>query len=126
MWSSPASSWPSFEASAVDTRRLTLPWLLAAATYGVGDVVTTIALVWFDPLHIEANPFVYAAIDSLEQVGLVGLKLGVFGFCFALSLWAATDEEDVIALYGPPAILTIIGLTTTAHNLNLLFGALPT
>jgi hypothetical protein len=122
MSSASAGSVLSPSSLSLGSDQLTVPWLFALATYGVGDVVTTIALVWFDPLHVEANPIVYAAIDALDQTGLVGLKVLVFGFAFWLSLWAARDEHDVVALYGPPAILTVIGLTTTVHNLGLLFG----
>lgn len=95
-------------------------WLVAAATYGVGDVVTTIALLRV-PRVSEGNTLVLAAIDAFGQSGLVGMKILVFCLCIGISLWSA-HSEDRFGYYLPPAALAVAGAFTTAFNLRLLLG----
>jgi hypothetical protein len=95
-------------------------WTLALATYGVGDGVTTAALVWISPVHGEANPLVGAAIDAFGATGLVGLKIVGIGTCFALSLWGSTDDDQFM-FYLPPVTLVLVGTATTLFNASLLW-----
>jgi len=113
-----ARSWLTL-AEGYDEREFTLLWLVAAATYGVGDVVTTVAIAWFSRTVREGNPLVASAIGSFGQSGLVGLKLGAFLLCIAISIWAARARDDTL-YYLPPAVLSIVGFTATAYNLVLL------
>ncbi|MDS0292806.1 hypothetical protein [Halogeometricum luteum] len=96
-------------------------WLLAAATYGVGDVVTTIALIYFSASVDEANVLVRFAVESSGQVGLVGLKLAVLLACIGISL-AAANDEDAFSYYLPPVVLSVVGAFVTAYNVRLLLG----
>ncbi|MFB6177676.1 MAG: hypothetical protein ABEI99_11125 [Halobaculum sp.] len=95
-------------------------WLLAAATYGVGDVVTTIALLRI-PHVSEGNTLVLAAVEAFGQSGLVGMKLLVFCLCIGISLWSA-QSGDRFGYYLPPTALAVAGAFTTAFNLRLLLG----
>ena len=102
-------------------REFTHLWLLAAATYGVGDVVTTTALVNHSRRVSEANPVLSLAIETFGGAGLVGLKLLAFGLCLAVSLDAAR-AGDRLWYYLPPAALACVGAFVTAFNLRLLLG----
>lgn len=95
-------------------------WLLALAAYGVGDVVTTIALVWFSPLYVEANPVVGAAIAAFGGGGFLGLKLVVIYACVWISLRMGLLEDDPVMFYIPPVVLVVTGAATTGFNLALL------
>jgi hypothetical protein len=94
-------------------------WILAVATYGVGDGVTTAALVWSAPLLREANPVVNAAIDAFGASGLVGLKVLALATAFGLSVWGSTDDDQFM-FYLPPVVLAVVGTATTLVNLSLL------
>ena len=96
-------------------------WFVAAATYGVGDVVTTIALIGFSDRVREANPLIRVAVDALGNTGLVGLKLAVF-LSFILVSVDAAQREDRIFYYLPPVVLTAMGTFTTVYNVRLLMG----
>jgi hypothetical protein len=106
-------------AEGYDEREFTLLWLVAAATYGVGDVVTTVAIAWFSRTVREGNPLVAGAIEAFGQGGLIGLKLGAFLLCIAISLLAARARDDTM-YYLPPAVLSVVGFVATAYNLVLL------
>lgn len=95
-------------------------WILATTTYGVGDVVTTIALVYYSPAVREANPIVDLALDSLGLAGLVAVKLAVFFACLALSVWSMHEWGDRVLYVFPPAVLAILGAFLTVLNLLLL------
>jgi len=97
-------------------------WIVATTTYGVGDVVTTVALVYFDSSVGEANALVRVAVAEFGLAGLVGLKLGVFGLCLGLQVAAIGDTDDPVVVYAPPAVLAVFGGFTTAFNLRLLLG----
>ena len=115
-------SWFTLEESPFDEVSFSRAWLLAIATYGVGDVVTTIALVYFSDLHTEANPVIRQAIMAFGGGGFLGLKLLVIYVCIGISLWAGLADEDRLMFYGPPLLLALLGLYTTVHNLGLLIG----
>jgi len=97
-------------------------WILATATYGVGDVVTTVALVRFSGRVDEANVLVRAAVDAFGLGGLVGLKLAVFLICIGVQVAAIDGTDDPVVVYAPPAVLAVFGAFTTTFNLRLLLG----
>jgi len=97
-------------------------WLLALATYGVGDVVTTVAIVYFVPLATEANPVVRAAIDAFGAGGLLALKALVFYCCILISHNVGLRTRDRLLYYGPPVVLAGTGAAVTAFNLSLIFS----
>lgn len=97
-------------------------WIVATTTYGVGDVVTTIALLHFDASVGEANALLRTAVETFGLAGLVGLKLGVFFLCLGLHVYAIRDTDDPVVVYGPPAVLAVFGAFTTAFNVRLLLG----
>lgn len=116
------ANWLTLEGSSFDPGSFSRLWLLAVGTYGVGDVVTTIAIVWFVPWYTEANPVVRLAIESFGGGGFLGLKLLVIYACIGISIWGGVLDDDPVLYYGPPAVLTLFGVVVTATNLGLLFG----
>lgn len=112
-------SWLTFDRVSFDEQSFVHVWLLALATYGVGDVVTTIGLVYFSPVHVEANPVIAEAIALFGGGGFLALKLLVFYFCLGISLSALADEDRLV-FYGPPLALTVLGIAATAHNVLLV------
>ncbi|MBV0923887.1 hypothetical protein KTS45_06690 [Halomicroarcula limicola] len=113
-------AWLHFEASLFSERSFSWAWVFATASYGVGDVVTTIAIIYFVPHLTEANPVVRAAIAAFGGGGFLALKLLVLYAGIGISLWAGKAENDPWSFYGPPLLLTVVGLWVTAHNLALL------
>lgn len=97
-------------------------WMGATAAYGVGDVVTTIALVFYAPGVQEGNPLVAAAIGSFGLAGLVVLKLAVFFGCLGLSVYAMHAWADRVLYAFPPVLLAVLGTGLTVLNLGLLLG----
>lgn len=114
-------TWLSLEGTAVSEREFTRLWTIAAATYGVGDIVTTIALRQFSPTVSEANIVVRMVTELFGQSGFVGLKLGVFLACILLSVHAAKNEDRFL-YYLPPVVLSAVGAFTTALNIRLMLG----
>lgn len=104
-----------------DEGEFTNLWFLAALGYGVGDTVTTIALMGYSPTVIEGNPVLRWAVAQFGQSGLVGLKLVAFFACLALSIDAARDG-DRLWYYAPPLVLTVVGTFTTVYNVRLMIG----
>jgi hypothetical protein len=107
--------------SKFDDRQFTQLWAITAATYGVGDIVTTVALIWFSESVTELNAAVLFAVDAFGLPGFVALKLVAFavgiGVCLA---GAATD--DWVLYYLPPAALSVVGVFATTFNIRLLIG----
>lgn len=97
-------------------------WILATTTYGVGDVVTTVALVWFVPSLAEGNPLVAFAIGRVGLAGLVAVKLAGFGVLLWISVVGGRDDDALVYYFGP-VLLTLFGLVVTASNLRLLVAA---
>lgn len=104
-----------------EEREFTRLWTIATATYGVGDIVTTVALLHFSSRIEEANVLLRSVVDSFGQAGLIGLKLAVFLVCITVSLDAA-NREDRLVYYLPPVVLTFVGTFTTVYNVRLLMG----
>src|SRR6056297_1099049 len=83
-------------------------WIAATATYGVGDIVSTIAFLRYVPTIAEANPVVAFALDSFGFAGLVALKFVVY----LIMLWISVEgarEGDKLLYYFPPVLLTATG-----------------
>ena len=114
-------NWFTFENAPFAERSFSNAWLLALATYGVGDVVTTIALLYFVPEFTEANPVVRFAIESFGGGGFLALKLLVFYACLGIAIWAGLMAKDKLMFYGPPMVLAAFGALVTIFNLTLLF-----
>lgn len=111
----------SLDGTPFDSTEFSRLWFLAALTYGVGDIVTTVALVGFSDSVNEGNALLRAAIEGFGLWGLIGLKLAAFLICLGISLYGARDADTAL-YYGPPAMLAVVGAFTTAYNLRLLIG----
>lgn len=94
-------------------------WILATATYGVGDIVTTLTILYFDVGVREANLLMQRAFDGFGQNGIIALKFVIFIACLSISLYAA-EKLDWQLYYAPPVVLTLVGAFVTAHNLRLM------
>jgi len=97
-------------------------WIAATTTYGVGDIVSTIAFLQYVPEVDEANPVVAAAIDAFGLAGLVGLKIAVYLVMLWISVHGAR-EGDGLLYYFPPVLLTLVGLFLTTTNVWLMWVA---
>jgi hypothetical protein len=97
-------------------------WIAATATYGVGDVVSTIAFLRYVPTIDEANPVVAVAIESFGLGGLVALKIVVYLVMLWISVSGARDD-DALLYYFPPVLLTLVGTYLTVSNVRLLWIA---
>ncbi len=118
--SPPVRSWLSLDETGFDPTEFSRLWFLATLTYGVGDIVTTLAVFRAGGVG-EGNGLLRVATATFGQAGLVGVKLAAFGVCLGVSLWAA-HADDRIGFYLPPAALAVVGAFTTAFNLRLLVG----
>ncbi|MFB6251665.1 MAG: hypothetical protein ABEI27_08280 [Halobellus sp.] len=104
-----------------DATTFTWLWLLALATYGVGDVVTTIALIEYSPTVFEANLVIRASVDLFGTLGIVLLKYLAFGVAIGVSLLGAADADRFL-YYLPPIALSLVGAFTTVYNVRLMLG----
>ena len=96
-------------------------WATAAVTYGAGDTLTTLAIVWYSAVVVEANPVVAFVASAGGVPGLVGLKLAAFLVCLGLTLDAAR-RADAFGFYFPPAMLAVLGALASTLNVLLLAG----
>ncbi len=94
-------------------------WGLALLTYGIGDIVTTLWVVYGDPTLGEANPLIRWLLQTLSVPGFVGVKLAVFVIGARIS-WTAVTRGSVIFYYAPPLGMIVFGLYATAVNLVLI------
>ncbi|WP_066418517.1 hypothetical protein [Halorubrum aethiopicum] len=97
-------------------------WIAATSTYGVGDIVSTIAFLTYVPAIEEANPVVAFALDSFGLAGLVALKIAVYLVMLWISVLGAR-EGDGLLYYFPPVLLTAVGLYLTGSNVWLMWIA---
>ncbi|SDX67084.1 hypothetical protein [Halobellus clavatus] len=116
-----SETYVSLDDTPFDARTFTRLWLLALATYGVGDVVTTIALIEYSPTVSEANALIRLSIDHLGLLGLVLLKYLAFGVAIGISLLGAADADRFL-YYLPPIVLSLAGAFTTVYNARLMLG----
>ena len=97
-------------------------WIAATTTYGVGDIVSTIAFLEYVPQVDEANPVVAGALDIFGLGGLVALKIAVYLVMVWISVHGAR-EGDGLLYYFPPILLTGVGLVLTGSNVWLMWIA---
>ncbi|KTG08669.1 hypothetical protein AUR64_18560 [Haloprofundus marisrubri] len=114
-----ARAWLTLDGTPVTERRFYWVWFAAATGYGVGDVVTTVAIVAFASGVVEGNPVMASAVETFGLAGLVGLKLAVFGLCLAISQYAARLGEPLFP-YVLPGLLSLVGVGLTGYNIWLL------
>lgn len=115
------NKWFSLEGTKFGEREFTNLWLLATGAFGVGDTVTTIALIRYSDTVIEGNPVLQTAVNQFGLGSLVGLKIFAFFTCLALCLDAA-QAGDKLWYYAPPIVLTLAGCFTTVYNIRLMIG----
>jgi DNA-binding response OmpR family regulator len=97
-------------------------WFLAALTYGIGDVVSTLYATVAVPGLIEANPIVGTLLSSSGLPGFLLLKLLVLFVLISVSVQGARRRER-FSYYWPPVVATGIGLLLTGWNVRLVIGA---
>ncbi|MDB9233671.1 response regulator [Halorubrum ezzemoulense] len=97
-------------------------WFLAALTYGIGDVVSTLYATVAVPGLIEANPIVGTLLSSSGLPGFLLLKLLVLFVLISVSVEGARQRER-FSYYWPPVVATGIGLLLTGWNVRLVIGA---
>lgn len=114
--------WVTIDESVGSEQEFYWLWIAATTAYGVGDIVTTIALVSFAPAVQEANPLVNLGLDTLGLPGLVVLKLVVFFILLAISVTAMHVWNDRFLYAFPPLLLAILGTVLTARNIRLLMA----
>lgn len=93
---------------------------MAALTYGGGDILTTIILVYAIPGLSEANPFVHWGLATYGPLGLVAMKLAVFGIGIYVSR-IGLEHRDRLLYYIPPLGMTLFGIGATFVNFRLIF-----
>ena len=106
------------DSSSYDERAFRWLWLIPLATYGVGDIVTTITLLRFTTAVNELNGLIILVVDAFGLPGFVALKLVVFLACLGISLLGARGEDPVL-YYFPPIVLSLVGTFVTVMNLQL-------
>ena len=112
--------WYTWEGSNFSRASFTNVWIIALSTYGVGDIVTSIALIWFSPAHVEGNPLIALSISLFGGGGYLALKLlSLFG-CLGISLIAGFQDRDPLLFYGPPLLLAAVGAVSTVYNLWIM------
>lgn len=89
-------------------------WVIGVLFFGFGDLLTTIVGLELAGLS-EADPIAAMAIRRFGVLGMVGLKLGVFGGCYVL--WRYIPRPIDVAV---PLGLALLGPLLTGWNLLLL------
>lgn len=97
-------------------------WFLAAATYGFGDIVSTLLAVVTAPGIVESNPIVAGVLANYGIPGFLAVKLVILVVLVWISVGGARDD-DRFTYYWPPAVATVLGTGLTGWNLWLLYGA---
>ena len=115
-------AWLTLDGSLAENREQEFYWLWIFATlgYGVGDIVTTLALVGHSPFVKEGNVLVKWLFAVWGIPGFVTGKLVVFSISFAVSLYALNAWDDRLLYYFPPLVLTIFGGFITGYNIFLM------
>ncbi|MFB6125494.1 MAG: hypothetical protein ABEJ59_06005 [Halanaeroarchaeum sp.] len=92
-------AWFSWRAmgDAVGAGQFLAVWFVATVAYGAGDVVTTIAVVGFDPRLVEANPLLRASYHLAGVPGIVVVKFAVFAVCLAISVYGVRSADRLRA-----------------------------
>jgi DNA-binding response OmpR family regulator len=97
-------------------------WFVAALTYGVGDVVSTLYATLTIPGLIEGNLVVNALLSAAGLPGFILLKLLVLFVLISISVQGGQSREQ-FSYYWPPLVATGIGLLLTGWNVRLILGA---
>jgi hypothetical protein len=111
----------SLEGTRLSPARFYWAWLFATAGYGVGDTVTTVAVLRFVPWVAESNPVVSGGVAAFGLAGLVAVKLAAMLACLAIAHHSARSGDRLLP-YLLPAGLGVFGTLATGWNLLLLFG----
>lgn len=96
-------------------------WFLAAATYGFGDIVSTLLAVVTAPGIVESNPVVATVLANYGIPGFLAVKFGILVVLVWISVGGARDD-DRFTYYWPPVVATMLGTGLTGWNLWLLYG----
>jgi CheY-like chemotaxis protein len=96
-------------------------WFLAAVTYGVGDIVSTVLAVFTDPDLVEFNPVVSVVLAEYGIAGFLAVKIVILVTLLWISVGGARSN-DRFTYYWPPAVATALGIALTGWNLWLLYG----
>jgi len=97
-------------------------WFLAAATYGFGDIVSTLLAVVTAPGIVESNPVVAAVLANYGIPGFLAVKFAILIVLVGISVGGARDD-DQFTYYWPPVVATLLGTGLTGWNLWLLYGS---
>lgn len=97
-------------------------WFLAAATYGFGDIVSTLLAVVTAPGIVESNPIVAGVLANYGIPGFLAVKLAILVVLVWISIGGARDD-DRFTYYWPPVVATVLGTGLTGWNLWLLYGS---
>lgn len=102
--------------SSVDIRRFDGPqlWLLAAVSFGLGDVVTTIIGFRMAGVY-ELNPIASSLFQYSSVGALLALKTGAFGIGYIVWVWTPRPQ-----CLGAPLALITVGVPVTVWNLHTL------
>lgn len=96
-------------------------WFLAAVTYGVGDIISTVLAVFTDPDLGESNPVVSVVLAEYGILGFLAVKIVILVTLLWISVGGARSN-DRFTYYWPPAVATALGIALTGWNLWLLYG----
>jgi len=96
-------------------------WLVALATYGVGDVLTTLVLLEGSSQVNELNALLQSVVGAYGAAGLVAVKVTAYVVAIAVSVYGDRVDDPVL-YYLPPAFLAVVGAFAAAFNLRLLLG----
>jgi hypothetical protein len=105
----------------LDAGELASLWMVPTLTYGVGDMLTTMAAVNGVSALSEGNPFVATALELGGTPGFVTLKLLVLLVGLGVAVRAGRSE-DLISYYAMPTLLAVLGAFLTTYNAQLLIA----
>ena len=96
-------------------------WLVAALTFGAGDIITTYYVIWTTPSVVEMNTLLLHAVLEFGQPGIIALKISGFLLCIGISAYAA-HVRDRFLFYLPPVVMTVFGTFFSVYNVRLLLA----
>lgn len=120
-----AEKWKAVSAPAryeVRTKEFYVLWLVAALTYGFGDIVSTTVAVFSSPEVSEANPVIATVLENFGLPGFLLAKLLVFLVLLSISVQGARTN-DRFSYYWPPLVATVLGIGLTVWNVRLFVGS---
>jgi hypothetical protein len=106
-----------------------LLWVVAGATYGVGDTATTLVGVGSGSAT-EAGPVAATLFETFSPSAILGLKLLLFGVTYlTYRLLRPRSRTSATGFRTPadavPLALAIVGTLVTAWNLVVLLDGQP-